>query len=74
MNNRLSVFVVNFPAAFVGVYVKASLDEVVDRWSNSYLVRKSMKSFLGRKQRKWCSKLAKRLEWSLTIRLVSEIT
>ena len=29
MNNRLSVFVVNFPAAPVGVYVEASLAEVV---------------------------------------------
>ena len=30
MNNRLSVFVVKFPAALVDVYVEAFLDEVVD--------------------------------------------
>ena len=78
MNNRLSVFVVNFPAPPVGVYIEASLDEVIDgpirTWSSSYLVRKSMKSFLERKQRKRRRKQAKKLEWSLTMRLVSEIT
>ena len=30
VNNRFSVLVVNFPAAPVGVYVEASLDEVAD--------------------------------------------
>ena len=44
MNNRLSVFVVTFPAARIGIYVEASLDEAVDGPICSY-VTKSMKSF-----------------------------
>ena len=45
VNNRLGIFVVNYPAAPIGIYVEASLDEAVDGPIRSY-VKKSLKSFL----------------------------